>query len=154
MIGTDREMKGTNIKHALLVLSILLVAPLASTATAQNEPTPAKKDAAFFAPNQDLDGLKPNTNLKPGLPNVLIVGDSISIGYTKPVAELLKDVANVQRPNANCGDTTSGLNSLTRWLGETKWDVIHFNWGLWDLCYRHPESKVQGHRDKVKGTQN
>ncbi|MCA9072115.1 MAG: SGNH/GDSL hydrolase family protein, partial [Planctomycetaceae bacterium] len=30
-------------------------------------------------------------------------------------------------------------------------DVIHFNWGLWDLCYRNPESKTQGHRDKVNG---
>ena len=39
-----------------------------------------------------------------------------------------------------------------KWLGEKKWDVIHFNWGLHDLCYRHPESKVQGRRDKEKGT--
>ena len=44
-----------------------------------------------------------------------------------------------------------GLKMLDQWIGKTKWDVIHFNWGLWDLCYRHPESKVQGHRDKVNG---
>ena len=30
--------------------------------------------------------------------------------------------------------------------------MIHFNWGLWDICYRHPDSTVQGHRDKVNGT--
>ena len=30
-------------------------------------------------------------------------------------------------------------------------DVIHFNWGLWDLCYRHPQSKEQGRRDKKRG---
>jgi lysophospholipase L1-like esterase len=30
--------------------------------------------------------------------------------------------------------------------------VIHFNWGLHDLCYRHPKSKTQGSRDKVNGT--
>ena len=41
---------------------------------------------------------------------------------------------------------------LDRWVGETEWDVIHFNWGLWDLCYRHPQSKVQGRRDKERGT--
>ena len=41
---------------------------------------------------------------------------------------------------------------MKRWLGNTKWDVIHFNWGLHDLCYRNPESKVQGNRDKVNGT--
>ena len=37
-------------------------------------------------------------------------------------------------------------------MGKTRWDVIHFNWGLWDLCYRHPKSKVQGRRDKARGT--
>jgi lysophospholipase L1-like esterase len=37
-------------------------------------------------------------------------------------------------------------------LGDKKWDVIHFNWGLWDLCYRNPQSKAQGKRDKKNGT--
>ena len=46
------------------------------------------------------------------------------------------------------------LSVSPKWLAESdrEWDVIHFNWGLWDLCYRHPESKVQGKRDKVRGT--
>jgi len=47
-----------------------------------------------------------------------------------------------------------GLKNLDKWLAMKpgKWDVIHFNWGLWDLCYRNPKSKIQGHRDKVNGT--
>jgi len=52
----------------------------------------------------------------------------------------------------NCGDTTIGLANIDRYLGEVKWDVIHFNWGLWDLCYRNPESRNQGNRDKVNGS--
>lgn len=32
--------------------------------------------------------------------------------------------------------------------------MIHFNWGLHDLCYRSPESKAQGNRDKVNGKQS
>lgn len=88
------------------------------------------------------------------LPNVLILGDSISIGYTVPVRDALKGKANVIRPRANCGDTPMGLKGIAGWLGDTRWDVIHFNWGLWDLCYRHPESKEQGNRDKVKGKQS
>lgn len=92
---------------------------------------------------------------KTALPNVLIIGDSISIGYTPDVIEMLKGTAAVQRVKANCGDTKAGLANLkSRWLGETKWDVIHFNWGLHDLCYRNPESKEQGRRDKVNGTQS
>lgn len=73
----------------------------------------------------------------PGLPRVLLIGDSISIGYTLAVREKLKGKANVHRPRANCGPTTAGLEHLETWLatgGEgKKWDVIHFNWGLHDL---------------------
>lgn len=89
-----------------------------------------------------------------GLPNVLILGDSISIGYTPVVRELLKGKANVQRPEDNCGNTEKGLQTLDQWLGETKWDVIHFNWGLHDLCYRdfgNPALKARSYRDKVNG---
>ncbi|MEP2776210.1 MAG: SGNH/GDSL hydrolase family protein [Luteolibacter sp.] len=84
---------------------------------------------------------------------MLILGDSISIGYTPVVIAELKGQANVVRARQNCGDTNRGLGQLDNWLGKTDWEVIHFNWGLHDLCYRHPDSKVQGNRDKVKGTQ-
>ncbi|QDU24962.1 GDSL-like Lipase/Acylhydrolase [Anatilimnocola aggregata] len=87
------------------------------------------------------------------LPNVLILGDSISIGYTPVVRDALKSKANVIRPSANCGETRMGLAGIDDWLGDGKWDVIHFNWGLWDLCYRNPDSKTQGNRDKVNGKQ-
>jgi acyl-CoA thioesterase-1 len=69
----------------------------------------------------------------PGLPRVLIIGDSISMGYTLRVRELLKGVANVHRIPENGGSTRDGLQKLDRWLGDGKWDVIHFNWGLHDL---------------------
>jgi len=85
-------------------------------------------------------------------PKVLIIGDSISLGYTPIVIELLKDEADVKHHKGNAQHTGTGLKMLDKWIGDTKWDVIHFNWGLWDLCYRHPKSKVQGRRDKVRGT--
>lgn len=84
--------------------------------------------------------------------NVLIIGDSISIGYTPAVTKILENVARVRRPEDNTRDTRAGLKHLDRWLGDTRWDVIHFNWGLHDLCYRHPESTAYGHRDKINGT--
>ncbi|MGJ8675978.1 MAG: SGNH/GDSL hydrolase family protein [Akkermansiaceae bacterium] len=86
------------------------------------------------------------------LPKVLIIGDSISIGYTPHVVQLLKGDAIVKHHKGNAQHTGLGLEEIDLWIGETKWDVIHFNWGLWDLCYRHPKSKVQGRRDKVNGT--
>jgi lysophospholipase L1-like esterase len=92
------------------------------------------------------------TTSQDGLPNALILGDSISIAYTPIVVKKLKGKVNVTRPRANCGDTNRYRNALSKWLGDKKWDVIHFNVGLHDLCYRHPDSKVQGNRDKVNGS--
>jgi lysophospholipase L1-like esterase len=72
---------------------------------------------------------------QPGLPRVLLIGDSISIGYTIPVREALAGKANVHRPKDNCGPTIRGLEKLDEWLGRGRWDVIHFNFGLHDLRY-------------------
>ena len=71
----------------------------------------------------------------PGLPRVLLIGDSISMGYTLPVRARLQGKANVHRPPENCGDSARGVKSLDQWLGAGKWDVIHFNFGLHDLKY-------------------
>jgi lysophospholipase L1-like esterase len=71
----------------------------------------------------------------PGLPRVLLIGDSISIGYTLPVRDLLKGKANVHRIPVNGGATEVGLANLKTWLGDGKWDVIHFNFGLHDAKY-------------------
>jgi len=86
------------------------------------------------------------------LPKALLIGDSISIGYTPHVVATLKGKVDVTHHRGNAQHTGTGLKMLDRWIGETQWDVIHFNWGLWDLCYRHPQSKEQGRRDKKRGT--
>jgi acyl-CoA thioesterase-1 len=69
----------------------------------------------------------------PGLPRVLLIGDSISIGYTIPTRELLVGKANVHRIPVNGGPTTRGLEHIEEWVGTSKWDVIHFNFGLHDI---------------------
>jgi lysophospholipase L1-like esterase len=70
-----------------------------------------------------------------GLPRVLLIGDSISMGYTLRVRAKLQGKANVHHPAENCGPTERGLARLDRWLGNGHWDVIHFNFGLHDLKY-------------------
>src|SRR5689334_20865727 len=67
---------------------------------------------------------------QPGLPRVLLIGDSISIGYTVTVRRELAGKANVLRIPENGADTANGLKKIDEWLGQSKWDVIHFNWGL------------------------
>lgn len=69
----------------------------------------------------------------PKLPRVLIIGDSISIGYTPATRKLLAGKANVHRIMENGGPTDNGTAKIKKWLGESKWDVIHFNWGLHDI---------------------
>lgn len=69
------------------------------------------------------------------LPNVLLMGNSVSIGYTPYVRSALEGKANVYRIPDNGGSTYDMLEKYKLWLGKTHWDVIHFNWGLHDLKY-------------------
>lgn len=80
------------------------------------------------------DAMKPIKD-EPGLPRVLLIGDSISIGYTMGVRGHLKGKANVHRIPQNGGATDVGLEKMAAWLGDGKWDVIHFNFGLHDAKY-------------------
>ena len=77
----------------------------------------------------------------PGLPRVLLIGDSISIGYTLPTRALLKGKVNLHRIPTNGGPTIKGLEQIDTWLGKKTWDVIHFNWGLHDLKYMGPNGE-------------
>ena len=132
-----------------LALATLLIASLVSAVAQTATPKatkPAKKDPA----------MEPVTDL-PGLPRVLLIGDSISIGYTVPVRDLLKGKANVHRILENGGPTPNGTAKLTKWLGTNQWDVIHFNFGLHDLksmetgkAQVSPEDYEKNLRDMVK----
>ncbi|HCN78687.1 MAG TPA: SGNH/GDSL hydrolase family protein [Verrucomicrobiales bacterium] len=68
----------------------------------------------------------------PKLPRVLLIGDSVSRGYTQAVRKALAGKVNVHRAPANCGPTASGLKNIEVWLGDGKWDLIHFNFGIHD----------------------
>lgn len=67
------------------------------------------------------------------LPTVFVIGDSISIGYTPPLTKLLAGKAVVKHNPGNAQDTRFGVKSLAGWLKGERPDIIHFNWGLWDL---------------------
>jgi hypothetical protein len=94
--------------------------------------------------------------LNTSIPNVLLVSDSIGAsgtGYMTNVQAMLQPSASsvtgggevgnamVQHSGANwtgikgyCG-TSFGVTACgAPWLGDTKWDVIHWNWGLHDIA--------------------
>jgi acyl-CoA thioesterase-1 len=81
----------------------------------------------------------------PAKKRLLILGDSISIGYTPYVQKMMDGEWTVVRPMKgdkpeNCSGTTAGIANIDRWLQLEggKWDVIHFNWGLHDLKHVKP----------------
>jgi lysophospholipase L1-like esterase len=73
---------------------------------------------------------------EPGLPRVLLIGDSICQGYAAAVRDCLTGKANVHCIPENGGPTSNGLVRLSQWLSSNRWDVVHFNWGLHDLKVR------------------
>ncbi len=110
---------------------------------------PGSRRIAFMAVLVALAGLGEATADRSGgrLPRVLIIGDSISLGYTEPVRRLLASQADVARIPGNGEHTWTGLERLDTWLGEGRWDVIHFNWGLHDLKHlKDGEKDVSGKR--------
>jgi len=68
----------------------------------------------------------------PTLPRMLIIGDSISRGYTLNVRSALAGQVNVHRAPANCGPTATGLAKLDVWLGSGEWNIITLNFGIHD----------------------
>jgi acyl-CoA thioesterase-1 len=122
----------------ILLLSLLFATAVSLHAAAPEAGSTAEKKKSLnwtFTPD-------------PALPNVLILGDSVSIGYTLQVRELLKGKANVYRPMypngtrvMNCSGTISGVAKLDGWLAGKEWAVIHFNWGLHDLKHVNEAGK-------------
>lgn len=65
---------------------------------------------------------------------VMLLGDSLRMGYQPVVAGLLEGKANVSGPNENGRWAGYTLNSLRFWIHSMPTpDVIHWNCGLWDL---------------------
>jgi lysophospholipase L1-like esterase len=97
---------------------------------------------SFYLPHHQADKVAGRSNAwdfvkdDPALPRVLLIGDSVSRGYTAAVRKALDGKANVHRAPANCGPTASGIKNIDAWLtdhpGGEKWDVIHFNFGIHD----------------------
>ena len=70
--------------------------------------------------------------------NILLIGDSIRMGYDKAVKKTLDGVANVYFPADNCRFASFVLRYMHEYANlvpDKKVDIIHWNAGLWD-CLR------------------
>lgn len=73
------------------------------------------------------------TTPPPALPKVVLVGDSIRLGYAPGVAQLLRGKATVVSAPENGGDSANVLKHLEEWIVREQPDIVHFNCGLHDL---------------------
>lgn len=94
----------------------------------------------------------PPAALSKDMPNVLMIGDSISMpgsGYGPGVERIFMApgvpfrntsgaIASVQHSGGTgsnqAGPTPNGVACVKSWLGEEKWDVITINFGIHDCC--------------------
>lgn len=72
---------------------------------------------------------------------VMLLGDSIRLGYREKVAELLPGRAEVMGPNENCRFSAFTLWGLQSWVPDDDYDVIQWNNGQWDTCHM-PDGKI------------
>lgn len=78
-----------------------------------------------------------------GGPKVLIIGDSISLGYTPFVSVPYADVTHngpcFTQPYQHYSDDTNAegsehqANCIKQWLTGGPYNVVHFNAGIWDV---------------------
>ncbi len=77
------------------------------------------------------------------LPTIVLIGDSIRIGYAPFVTEMLKGKADVVAAKENGGDTTRVISNLEQWAIVHQPTVVHFNCGLHDLKVLKKTKKAQ-----------
>lgn len=70
---------------------------------------------------------------RPDKEDILIIGDSISIGYTPFVQDRLTDY-DIVHNNCNAQTSANGVEKVDVWVGQRpQWKLITFNHGLWDM---------------------
>lgn len=76
---------------------------------------------------------------------ILLIGDSIRMGYDAYVRESMQALAEVYYPKANCGSSYTVLRSLHSWtdeLGLYEADAVHFNVGHWDTVRIYKDEPI------------
>ncbi len=65
--------------------------------------------------------------------SVILIGDSIRLGYQEIVRRKLGPGMDVWGPDENGQDSRYVLDNLDRWLAAEPPGIVHINCGLWDL---------------------
>lgn len=88
---------------------------------------------------------------------IVLLGDSIRMGYDKYVKEALDGVAEVFYPSDNCCFSQHILRYAHEWKEKGGWpddvDLVHWNAGLWDaaeICGDAPISSYSYYKEAIE----
>ena len=88
---------------------------------------------------------------------IVLIGDSIRMGYDKYVKEALEKTAEVFYPSENCMFAEYILRFLHEWKQKGNWgddvDLVHWNAGLWDaleLFGDDPLTDISAYGDMIR----
>ena len=106
---------------------------------------------------EDGNAGAPAAEFDSGKPSILLIGDSIRIGYCITVRAQLQDVANVFFPQENCRNTQNVITRLLAWSKEFPAEqigLIQFNCGHWDIAhwngYEEPLTSPEEYRRNIR----
>ena len=125
-------MKGLSIASGLVFLTLI---GCSSPEVVENGPTQTEPEKEWVQTPTTNWGKNYNTEL----PNILVIGDSISIGITGPLSRALFDEYDVFHPADNCRNSYFTLHNLDRWLDMPRYaenlEIIVWNNGIWDSLF-------------------
>lgn len=97
-------------------------------------------------------------------PSILIVGDSISLGYTPYVQAMVPNVkhngqcfkapfVHTAEQDNNAEWSAHGAACMDTWLSQGNYDIVHFNAGMWDLLGCHNSQGITPLSDYLRNLQ-
>lgn len=76
------------------------------------------------------------------VPQVLFLGDQVHGTIVQAAAKELGGKVRIHFPPVgSANDSSTALAKIDSLLGETKWDIIYFNFGIGDLFYKDPATR-------------
>ena len=86
--------------------------------------------------------LFPVVSAQEKVPQVLFLGDQVHGTIVQAAAKELGGKVRIQfPPSGSVNDSGTALTQIDSLLGETKWDIIYFNFGIGDLFYKDPSTR-------------
>lgn len=83
-------------------------------------------------------------------PVVVLIGDSIRIGYAPHVVKFYNNQVDIRSLEANGGDSANVLKNIDQWVISVQPDVVHLNAGLHDLKLDRKTGKHQVELEEYK----